>query len=551
MGEILLSSYNTQESSGVSSPLSGTMLSEGVEIQLHRLFEQLGGDLSDFDETLKPIVIVQGRGYGNMTYYARDMSKIMPTDQASIGVPAEIDLQMSKVPFRRMINLPFRIRSIYGEMVQFHKNQLTLTVDEVRQYYLKIRRMEKISLDDIWPIFDPAFIARCSEVDQKRILAAILVMVLDNILRSQGPSLLGLFTGSSTSTSLIGQRIWDLCRLAEKCGPDVVKMLREGVVDLKAYADLPQAAPLLKELDQFLADYGHRGFEHELDFESDRLTDRPDLVLLAIAGQFRQTETPAERTKGAQELGTQTLQKMNPVSRAIWKGLLGWGQRMIGMREDFKSALSLSQALLGAAARRLSTHFYPAYPDDMMFFYTWHEFLAFGRSKGTQQVPLEIIAQRRAELELNRSLASPPEIIWFNTETRRWRPALKNAMVEVSLAELPQVFNLKGIPASGGRGAVEGIAVVTNDPIEAAQLLLKLNGPAILVTRLTDPAWSSLFLRLTGVVTELGGVISHAAIVARENGLPAVVGVADATRLVRNGQKLRMDGLNGTIDILD
>jgi pyruvate,water dikinase len=224
---------------------------------------------------------------------------------------------------------------------------------------------------------------------------------------------------------------------------------------------------------------------------------------------------------------------------------------MIGMREDFKSTLSLSQALFGAAARRLSTHFYPAYPDDMMFFYTWHEFLAFGRSKGTQPVSLEIIAQRRAELELNRSLASPPEIIWFNTETRRWRPALKNAMVEVSLAELPQVFNLKGIPASGGSGVVEGMAVVTNDPVEAAQMLLRLNGPAILVTRLTDPAWSSLFLRLTGVVTELGGVISHAAIVARETGLPAVVGVADATRLVRNGQKLRMDGVNGTIDILD
>ena len=71
------------------------------------------------------------------------------------------------------------------------------------------------------------------------------------------------------------------------------------------------------------------------------------------------------------------------------------------------------------------------------------------------------------------------------------------------------------------------------------------------VTRLTDPAWSSLFRRLSAVVTELGGVVSHAAIVARENGLPAVVGVPEVTRWVRDGQRLRVDGATGAVNIVD
>jgi phosphohistidine swiveling domain-containing protein len=71
----------------------------------------------------------------------------------------------------------------------------------------------------------------------------------------------------------------------------------------------------------------------------------------------------------------------------------------------------------------------------------------------------------------------------------------------------------------------------------------------VLVTHVTDPVWSSLFRRLTAVVTEMGGAISHAAIVARENGIPAVVGVPDATRWIRDGEWVRVDGAAGTVEI--
>jgi len=73
----------------------------------------------------------------------------------------------------------------------------------------------------------------------------------------------------------------------------------------------------------------------------------------------------------------------------------------------------------------------------------------------------------------------------------------------------------------------------------------------VLVTHATDPAWSSLFGRLTAVVTEMGGAVSHVAVVARESGIPAVVGAHEATRRIRDGQRVRVDGAAGTIEAIE
>ncbi len=72
----------------------------------------------------------------------------------------------------------------------------------------------------------------------------------------------------------------------------------------------------------------------------------------------------------------------------------------------------------------------------------------------------------------------------------------------------------------------------------------------ILVTAYTDPSWTPLFVAITGLVTEVGGLMSHGAVIAREYGLPAVVGVEHATRLIRDGQRIRVHGTNGFVEIL-
>ena len=72
----------------------------------------------------------------------------------------------------------------------------------------------------------------------------------------------------------------------------------------------------------------------------------------------------------------------------------------------------------------------------------------------------------------------------------------------------------------------------------------------ILVTACTDPSWSPLFVAIAGLVTEVGGLMTHGAVIAREYGLPAVVGVEDATRPIQDGQRIRVNGTDGYVEIL-
>jgi len=87
--------------------------------------------------------------------------------------------------------------------------------------------------------------------------------------------------------------------------------------------------------------------------------------------------------------------------------------------------------------------------------------------------------------------------------------------------------------------------VVDLDPAEA-----DLEPGDILVTAYTDPSWTPLFVAIKGLVTEVGGLMTHGAVIAREYGLPAVVGVEHATRLIRDGQRIRVHGTDGYIEVL-
>ena len=102
---------------------------------------------------------------------------------------------------------------------------------------------------------------------------------------------------------------------------------------------------------------------------------------------------------------------------------------------------------------------------------------------------------------------------------------------------------LVGLPVSAG--VIEGRARVILDMAQA-----DLEAGDILVTAYTDPSWTPLFVAITGLVTEVGGLMTHGAVIAREYGLPAVVGVVDATRLIPDGQRIRVHGTDGYVEIL-
>ncbi len=550
--EWLLSGHNTQESVALTYPLMASMMEFTLTDSVNWFMNQMLTDMPGFDLQLAPIAIVQGWVYLNLNYSVRNAA-ITPFDPASVGVPDEFIAQhpeFTQPPVKlSLVNtLKFlkRLNHFYHWAIQFYANVLPGYDEITRNLYWRLRN----SPDDVdlaWEALSPETGVRGLEVSHAHQTISILLLLLDSLVRNQAPQLLGLFVGNATTTSLMGQRIWNLRTIALQCGPEVCALLRKGITDLSAYKTIAAAQPFLKGLQAFLLDYGHRGFRYELDFTSERLADYPQQIMIAVAAQLDEQDSPAQRAMATRQLAEKSLVAMFPPKRAVWQRLLNWSQKLIACRESSKSYLALHQALFGICMKSLSRAYHPNSSADMLLFYQKPEFDLFLKSQGETKPPLDILNRRMTEYELHQNQPPPPDLIWFDPGTHHWRPALDESTMPRQV--IPASF--QGIPASGGAGIVEGIAMVTNDPLEAGRRLLEIHDPIILVTRLTDPAWSSLFIRLTGVITELGGVISHAAIVARENGLPAVVGVAEATIWIRDGQKLRLDGNTGTIEILN
>jgi pyruvate,water dikinase len=187
---------------------------------------------------------------------------------------------------------------------------------------------------------------------------------------------------------------------------------------------------------------------------------------------------------------------------------------------------------------------------DDIFFLTLDELLGILGEECS--IPAHIPA-RRATYQRYRSLPSYPPLIcgrfdpfqWAGDPARRSDFFAEYAHVSAQEAEASDQGLVRGSPGSAGR--VEGTVRRIDRPDDGHLL----QSGEILVTALTDIAWTTLFPRAAAVVTDVGAPLSHAAIVARELGIPAVVGCGDATMRLRTGDLVRVDGSQGTVEILD
>jgi len=150
----------------------------------------------------------------------------------------------------------------------------------------------------------------------------------------------------------------------------------------------------------------------------------------------------------------------------------------------------------------------------------------------TNRVDEELMRQRKEAFKSFRAL-TPPRVLTSDGE------ALTGSYRRTDLPP----GALVGLPVSAG--TIEGRARVILDIAEA-----DLEAGDILVTAFTDPSWTPLFVAIKGLVTEVGGLMTHGAVIAREYGLPAVVGVEHATRLIQDGQRIRVHGTDGYVELL-
>jgi rifampicin phosphotransferase len=185
------------------------------------------------------------------------------------------------------------------------------------------------------------------------------------------------------------------------------------------------------------------------------------------------------------------------------------------------------QALLQEAERLVQARVLREQED--IFYLAFHEFREVAR---TNQVDDQLISRRKDAFRSYQAL-TPPRVLTSDGEV------IAGAYRR---DDLP-AGALVGLPVSAG--TIEGRARVILHMEEA-----RLEPGEILVTAYTDPSWAPLFLAIKGLVTEVGGLMTHGAVIAREYGLPAVVGVEHATGLIRDGQRIRVHGTDGYVEIL-
>jgi len=150
----------------------------------------------------------------------------------------------------------------------------------------------------------------------------------------------------------------------------------------------------------------------------------------------------------------------------------------------------------------------------------------------TNQLDYQIISKRKDEYKSYEKL-TPPRVITSDGEIVAGEYKRENLPADA----------IAGLPVSSG--VIEGRARVILNLEDAV-----LEGGDILVTPFTDPSWTPLFVSIKGLVTEVGGLMTHGAVIAREYGLPAVVGVENATKLIQDGQRIRVHGTEGYVEIL-
>jgi pyruvate,water dikinase len=326
--------------------------------------------------------------------------------------------------------------------------------------------------------------------------------------------------------------------------PEVVALLQhvenEGFLD-----ELPTLAggrEVREAFRAFLDKYGMRCVG-EIDITRPRWSERPTTLVPVILGNIKNFEPGAgERRfeRGRREASAKErdlLERLRALPDGEQKAqeakrMIDRVRTFIGYREYPKFGMVsryfvYKQALLEEAGRLVQARVLREKED--IFYLTFQELHDVVR---TNRVDDQLIGQRKEAFRSYQAL-TPPRV--FTSDGEVVAGAYRRDDVPTGA--------LVGLPVSAG--IIEGRARVIHDMAEA-----DVEPGDILVTAYTDPSWSPLFVAISGLVTEVGGLMTHGAVIAREYGLPAVVGVEQATRLIRNGQRIRVNGTDGYVEIL-
>jgi len=295
-------------------------------------------------------------------------------------------------------------------------------------------------------------------------------------------------------------------------------------------------------ISNFLSKYGMR-CSGEIDITKTRWSEKPLTLVPMILSNIKNFEPGAGKLKfeqGRQEAlnkEQELLDRLNELPEGEQKAketkrMIALLRNLIGYREYPKYAFInryfvYKQALLKEADQLVQANVIHEKED--VYYLTFEEFHEVVR---THKPDYRVINKRKEEYKIYEKLM-PPRVMTSDGEI------------------ISGKYNREDLPD----GAIAGMAVSSGVIEGRARVILnmedaELEDGDILVTTFTDPSWTALFVSIKGLVTEVGGLMTHGAVIAREYGLPAVVGVENATQLIKDGQRIRVHGTEGYVEIL-
>jgi rifampicin phosphotransferase len=377
------------------------------------------------------------------------------------------------------------------------------------------------------------------------------------IKRETDPPALTYLLGFDSSPILAEKSLYDLAAWARSQSDLLVYLSQTPsatiapllIAPSSPIADSKLWSDFCRRFSDHLDCFGHAVYD--LDFAKGLAADEPAPVLGALkfflTGEAR---SPYERQSAAAEAREQAtgaqLDRLRWVRLRWFTGLLRWAQRYAPLREDALADVGLGwpllRRMLREVGRRLAAAGAIANQDDV--FWLKHEELeAEARALDAGQASCDsrhVISERRATWDRERRV-TPPVVLPIKGGARmlgidfsRWMPARTDQATGNTI---------RGIGSSPG--CVAGEARVIHGPDEFDQM----RRGEILVAKITTPAWTPLFALATGIVTDVGGPLSHSSIVAREYQIPAVLGTGVATERIQSGQRITVDGDGGIVTI--
>lgn len=540
----------------------------------NRIYYTRRGDIVDA-KTLKNLPYYEnfmgrffGRIYVNVTQIARDISQSQPgmerneIEQFLLG---EKGFLIPKFKIRTLfhyqnLKLLFVGLRIIFPPTKAHKQwekYLPSMLEDIKNFDRQKPVVESINeYKNYFTLIENSLIQKFLGLNALTILYAsmfnrLLSTLTEKWIGKDDENMVARLTTGSIKTKVMEANM-SLMEISQKISKnDKVKKIFFETETTNIYEKLktkPEAKEFIEDFENFLNIYGH--FITRLDLMLPCWRDNPNLVLdmiksiLSSEEKINLTKRAEERINEAEEIYTKVikqisqgfLQKILPFKKLIFKKVIELARVYSRLKEDqrFYACMlvwRLRRCYLDMGEILVKKGFLNNSKD--IFFLTESEIDLINQEKVQKEEILKIVERRKITHQKQMEMIAPDIIVTENGK-----------IVEEKMKSKEKAKILKGIGASAG--ITQGKAKIILSP----EFLHELKEGEILVTRGTDPCWTPIFSIAKGLVMDGGGMLSHGAIVAREFGIPAVVGTSVATTSIKNGQTIEVDGNKGEVHIL-